>query len=1036
MARATGPSSHTSPPTARQRQLGFVLAGCIFVILFVFLAVDADRRAVLRHEKMFNEQQAAHVLLARCAFEANFDGILGSARTVARHVVGERLAGRWDPRRLTDFLRAELVAYPEHLAFAVYDSSGQLASAQGTEASAGGEAGRLASEWARSNWERMSNSSSDLLVPPLHVTAEHQLMGVVVPLRVDGELTAMLVTVQDLEPLVDRIVVPMRSGKYGAAYLLDGRGTVVYDHEAQIIGRNVFDGLHADYPDVLRLDRRMTGEPSGTDEYSFTVERNGQFSRKLIAWDTAQVGDEKLIVALSAPDFEINETVAFLRFYFVLVGALLALALVLMSILFFRARQAMLERSARELETRVRERTDALRASEQMLQLAFELAPVGFALVDLDERYTRVSRSLCDMLGYTRDELLSARCAEVTHPADRDSNHALFQGMRQGTQIESPLEKRYIAKDGRIVYCLFQAVLMRDPEERPLQFIVQVVDVTERKRAEEQLRERTAQLETLRRMALEVTTQLDVNLLLKSIVSHAIDLLQQVRGGLYLHDPERDVLEWVVADTPTGLAALGSILRRGEGLSGKVLETGKAMFVDDYEHWEGRSSQYDGCGFRAVAAVPVRYGDEFLGVLNVVADPPRTFCQADIELLTLFAAHAAIALHHARLLEAEQKQRALAEALAGAAAVLGGTLELEEVFDRILEQVQRVLGGNTCSISLIRDGVCKIVRWRGYEQFGADELLVQLAFQVSEVANLRRMVETGEPVVIQDTTAYAGWVPVDGQAWLRSYVGAPIRVGKQTVGFLNMDGARPGRFTYEDGQRLVAFAHYAAIAIENARLYEQARRDAETKAVLLEEINHRVKNNLSAILGLLYVELSHARWQRGGDCASVIQDLVSRIQGLATLHSVLSDTGWTPLRLGELSQRIIRTVLHALSPDRSLRLEVVPSTVLVTPAQAHSLALIIHELAANAIQHAWQGRTGGRLHVAIALEGETVMFEMRDDGQGYPIAALQSSADGVGLFLVKNLVEQGLHGELILRNDGGAVATVRFRSEVQERDAQ
>jgi GAF domain-containing protein len=145
--------------------------------------------------------------------------------------------------------------------------------------------------------------------------------------------------------------------------------------------------------------------------------------------------------------------------------------------------------------------------------------------------------------------------------------------------------------------------------------------------------------------ALNAVTKLDT--ILRPIVAGAIQLLEGTSGGLYLYRPEQDVLEWAVA-VGTHLAPLGSALRRGEGLSGKVWETGDPLAVDDYRHWEGRAAIYEGYPFAAVVGVSVRWGEEFLGVLNVLADTPRTFSPADVEVLTLCAAQAASAIASTR----------------------------------------------------------------------------------------------------------------------------------------------------------------------------------------------------------------------------------------------------------------------------------------------------------------------------------------------------------------------------------------------------
>jgi two-component sensor histidine kinase len=210
-------------------------------------------------------------------------------------------------------------------------------------------------------------------------------------------------------------------------------------------------------------------------------------------------------------------------------------------------------------------------------------------------------------------------------------------------------------------------------------------------------------------------------------------------------------------------------------------------------------------------------------------------------------------------------------------------------------------------------------------------------------------------------------------------------------------------------------------------LYEQARQDAETKSMLLREVNHRVKNNLSAILGLLSIERRHAAKEQSLAYQALVNDLTNRIKGLDQVHSLLSAARWQPLLLSDLAQQIIRTALPSLSSGKSVAVTVTPSPVRVAPDQAHNLALIINELATNTVKHALQGQDTVQITVSITLDGDTVQCEFRDDGPGYAPDVLRGERQNVGMYLVRTLVRKGLRGELDLGNDRGAVTTIRFK---------
>jgi two-component sensor histidine kinase len=104
----------------------------------------------------------------------------------------------------------------------------------------------------------------------------------------------------------------------------------------------------------------------------------------------------------------------------------------------------------------------------------------------------------------------------------------------------------------------------------------------------------------------------------------------------------------------------------------------------------------------------------------------------------------------------------------------------------------------------------------------------------------------------------------------------------------------------------------------------------------------------------------------------------------------------------------------------------------VTPKQAHDLALVINELTTNTVKYALQERDSGQITVSIVLEGDTVLFEFRDDGPGYSEEVLQLEPHTVGFDLLQTFVRDSLHGELTFRNDHGAVTIIRFEPKVSD----
>jgi two-component sensor histidine kinase/HAMP domain-containing protein len=215
---------------------------------------------------------------------------------------------------------------------------------------------------------------------------------------------------------------------------------------------------------------------------------------------------------------------------------------------------------------------------------------------------------------------------------------------------------------------------------------------------------------------------------------------------------------------------------------------------------------------------------------------------------------------------------------------------------------------------------------------------------------------------------------------------------------------------------------------ELQRREKELQRYAETQAVLLREVNHRVKNNLSAIIGVIHLEEGRAITRHEEAVAGILHEMESRIRSLATVHALLSGVEWQPLPLHELCQRLLRSSLGEAGEPPRLRVE--SSSVRVDAGQAHNLALVLNELATNTLKYGRPTAGPVEVDVAIATVGGEVVLTYRDHGPGFPgpVVELTPAAAGTGLQLVRGIVETSLGGSLGLANDGGAVTTIRFPS--------
>ncbi len=803
---------------------------------------------------------------------------------------------------------------------------------------------------------------------------------------------------------------------------------------------------------------------------------------------------------------------------------------------------------------------EALRESEERFRAIFERAAIGMSLADREGRYIEANRALQKMLGYGEEELRSMAFTEITHPDDAKADMAFHEDLIAGKLDHFQTEKRYIRKDGRLVwvrltvsairdvggevqydigmvediterkraeealreseeryravvesqtelidrwrpdgtltfvneaYCRYHGksreelighkwmmLVAEEDQERVKAYVEHLMtslspanptvtdehrrvmadgrirwqqwtdqalfdeqgylvefqsvghDITKRKRAEEALRRRNRELALLNRAGQAFSSTLDLDQVLVTVLEEVRRLLDVVACSAWLIEPKTEELVCRQAVGPQSEIVRGWRLSPGEGIVGWVTRSGESLIVPDTRADERHFKDVDrqtGLALRSIVSVPLQVKEDVIGVIQVVDTEVGRFSPADLTLLEPLATAAAIAIENARLFQESQRRTEEMAALRQVNLATLSSLERHQVFEIMLDQLGTVIDYDTAAIKVITpDGKDKIVAGRGpviYDQAMWD------GFDVKDNKLVQEMKETRQPVVVHDTYTDERYEQVGNWETFRSWAGSPLFVKDDLVGYLAVEKTSLGFYDEIAIQLLDDFAHAAAIALENARLYEQARRDAEAMAVLLREVNHRVQNNLTAIIGLLYAARRRAGMEDQAVYQSIMQDLVNRVQGLSTVHSLFSASGWVPLPLSKLATQVIDSSLRMLPRSKRVSVEVSPSPLRVTPDQAHNLALVVNELATNTAKHTLWERNLAHITVCIALEDDTVLFEFRDDGPGYPEEVLQLKRHDVGLDLIQNIVRKGLRGELSLHNDHGAVAVIQFKAK-------
>ncbi|MCK4472656.1 MAG: GAF domain-containing protein, partial [Anaerolineae bacterium] len=375
--------------------------------------------------------------------------------------------------------------------------------------------------------------------------------------------------------------------------------------------------------------------------------------------------------------------------------------------------------------------------------------------------------------------------------------------------VDSCQTGAYSEKDGQLVFA----------------FAAQAAIAIENARLFEEVKRRAEEMTALHETTLDITAELEMPRLLNAIIARASDLLGATGGLIHLCDPARERLA-VVTSHNLEKDYTGLMIEVGEGVAGKVFQTGEPLIIDDHRTWAGKSSQVADADARSMLGVPLKWRERILGVLDIM-DNVRAgaFDEHDLWLLMPFANQAAIAIQNARLFE-EAKQRARQlEALAEVGRAIGSTLNLDEVLQLILGRLEDVVPYDTVSLWL-REGEAMCIRAvQGFERY--DEAHLGLTVTIQDDPLSQEMVSTQRPLILADARQDERFHGLAGTEWVCSWLGVPLLGKGEVIGLVTLNKKEPGLYTAEMAELALAFGQQAAMAIENARLYEETKQRAE-----------------------------------------------------------------------------------------------------------------------------------------------------------------------------------------------------------------
>ena len=228
-------------------------------------------------------------------------------------------------------------------------------------------------------------------------------------------------------------------------------------------------------------------------------------------------------------------------------------------------------------------------------------------------------------------------------------------------------------------------------------------------------------------------------------------------------------------------------------------------------------------------SAPIIFCERIFGVIKAY-NPARQalFTKYDESFLISLSNLAALAVENERVKRTERQQRRQAETLREVARILNYSLDQQQVLELILDQLARVVDYDRASIMLISDQQARMIVQRNLRAIEEKKLPQQFL----DYPYMQEILERRRPIIIDDIQLDSQWQVIQPGNTFRSWLGVPLIGRDQVIGFLNLEKEQPGYYSPQDAVLSVTFASQAAIAIENARLYQSAREAAERRATL------------------------------------------------------------------------------------------------------------------------------------------------------------------------------------------------------------
>mgnify|MGYP001082687428 CR=1 FL=1 len=512
---------------------------------------------------------------------------------------------------------------------------------------------------------------------------------------------------------------------------------------------------------------------------------------------------------------------------------------------------------------------------------------------------------------------------------------------------------------------------------------------------EQRVADRTKELAALNAIAAVVSQSLDLDEILNDALDRTLQMMGIEAGGIYLLDEEAGVLTIAVQRgfSPQFVAEVDR-LKVGEGFSGRVVQSGQPLVVRNLST-DPRLTRMvvREEGLQSVAIAPLTSKGKVLGTLFAITRGHREFTDQDVQLLTSIGQQIGVAIENARLFKAEERRAEQFQVISEVGRRMTTILAVDELLGEIVRLIKETLGYYLVGIALV-EGDELIFK------AGAGGIWELPRFQpphlkVGQEGITGWVARSGEPLLVPDVSQESRYYSLPQASEIQSELAVPLKTKEAVIGVLHVQSDHLNAFDESDLAVLQSLAHQAAIAIENARLYEQAQELAvvEERSRLARDLHDAVTQTLFS--ASLIAEVLPRLWERNPDEGqrrlTELRELTrGALAEMRTLLLELRPAALVEADLGDLLRQLAESITGRARVPVALTVEGQRS---LQPDVKVSLYRIAQEALNNVAKHAGASQATVSLH----RQSKQVELHISDDGRGFDPEGISPESLGLGI---------------------------------------